>query len=544
MVDYGIYQGLPELRERNYTHPAGVDWSEIDAILLTHAHLDHSGLIPRAVKLGYRGPVYAHSATVDISEIMFKDSAEIQERDAEWLSRKRKRAGRKRVEPLYTKRDASRAMRQFRPVEYGKPFEVVPGVTAEFHDAGHILGSASIAVDCVEGDLKRRIVFSGDIGHHQAPILREPHPFERADAVLIETTYGNRTHESPATRREAIRKIVRKAISQDGKVVIPAFAVGRTQEVLYILGDLINDGEIPSIPIYLDSPMAIRATAVHEKHQNCFDRETMERIRAGDNPFYPPTLHLTRTVPQSRAINRVRGPAVIIAGSGMCEGGRIAHHLKHTLYNPLNQLVFVGWQAAGTLGRLILQGGKKVRLFGEEIAVKAEVKAIGAFSAHADRDGLVNWLGFLREPPEVAFMVHGEKRATEDFAETVREKLGYVAYVPRLGQRVDLARLDELIVGPREFVPRPTPKAEDIYEIAARVATLGEEFGSMVEGYVAELGHRVQGAMMRGEEPHWRTEDVSEVLRHLAEVVDGDMDRLQALMGSVKSAESDGDASQ
>ncbi len=533
MIDCGLYQGLPQLKERNYTHPA-VKWTEVDAILLTHAHIDHCGLIPRAVRLGFTGPIYSHAATVDLAEIMLRDSAEIHEQDAKWLNRKRMRAGKNPIEPLFNHRDAENALSQFVSVKYGERFDVVPGIAAEYRDAGHILGSASIAVDAEESGLKRRIVFSGDIGHHQAPILREPAGFENADAVLIETTYGNRLHETSSDRYSMLQKIIRDTCSHRGNVVIPAFTVGRTQELLYILGEMMEADNIPRIPIFLDSPMAIAATGVHQKHPECFDRETMDRINAGDNPFKPEMLVMCRTVDDSKDINRHKDSAVIIAGGGMCEGGRIVHHLKHNLYGPENHLVIVGYQAEGTLGRVILNGRKRVRLFGEEIAVNAKVTAIGAFSAHADRDGLIDWLRNFTDPPEVVFMVHGEAKASEDFANTVREKLGYVAYLPRLGQHVDLAELDDIALAKRRFISEKTPSAGDVREIVARVSVLGGEFQATIEKYIGELGRRIKKAEKDDRYPHWKTRDVAEILTHLTEIVGGDIDRLEGLVESSK----------
>jgi metallo-beta-lactamase family protein len=491
LVDCGLYQGLPELEERNYTHP-GVNWPKIEAILLTHAHIDHSGLLPRAVRMGFRGEIYAHPATVDLAQIILLDAADLQKHDAEWLSRKRKRAGKSAVEPLYNKNDVVRMLRRFHRVEYEDTVKVLPGVVAEFRDAGHILGSASIAVDCEENGLKRRIVFSGDVGHHQAPILREPLGFEQADAVVIESTYGDRLHDAPVKRVQALRDIIREAGRSNSKVIIPSFAVGRTQELLYILSDLLNHDEIPHIPVYLDSPMAIEATEVHERHPECFDKETLARIRAGENPFHPQVLHFSNTVAQSRAINRRSGAMVIIAGGGMCEGGRIVHHLKHNLYNPNNFLVFVGYQAVGTLGRIIQNGERRVRILGEEIKVNAKIATIDAFSAHADRDGLLDWLRFLRKPPGVVFVVHGEDKSATAFGESVRQELGFTSYLPRLAQQIDLAALEDVAVGRRIFASLPLPASDHLRQIAARMSARGKEFKPMVNDYVQRLTQRME----------------------------------------------------
>lgn len=531
MVDCGLFQGPPELEEKNYMHPP-VDWSEIDAILLTHAHIDHCGLIPKGARNGFRGPVYTHSATVDLAEIMLRDSAEIHEQDAKWLSRKRKRAGKPPVEPLFNTDDALEALKLFQPVKYNERFEVVPGVHAEFRDAGHILGSAGIAVDCEESGLKRRIVFSGDIGNHQAPILREPVGFSEADAVLIETTYGNRIHESPADRWEKLKSIVRDAYANRAKVVIPSFAVGRTQELLYILGEMMHRDEIPGITIFLDSPMAIAATEVHEDHPEVFDKATLERIRKGDNPFHPVSLTFSRTVEDSRKINYHDGAAVIIAGGGMCEGGRIVHHLKHNIYQDRNYLVFVGYQAEGTLGRVILGGKKKLRLLGEEVMVNAQILTIDSFSAHADQDGLIDWLGNFENSPQAVFLVHGEKKAGEEFGEVVRKKTGFMAYQPRINQQVDLGRLEDVAVEKRHFIERRPPSAEDISEIVAKVTMQGDEFRESIESYLEVLGDRIRKSEEEGLEPHWRTEDVHEILEHLSKLIGRDLDEMKELMGT------------
>ena len=529
MVDCGLYQGPPEMEEKNYMHPP-VDWTEVDAILLTHAHIDHCGLIPKGVKHGFRGPIYTHSATIDLAEIMLRDSAEIHAQDASWLNRKRRRAGKPPVEPLFNMEDALEALKLFSPVKYGDRFEVVPGINAEFRDVGHILGSACIAVDCEESGLQRRIVFSGDVGNHQAPILREPDGFSEADAVLVETTYGNRVHESPEDRWEILKGIVQDAYANRAKVVIPSFAVGRTQELLYILGEMMHRDEIPAISIFLDSPMAIAATEVHEDHPEVFDKETLERIRKGDNPFHPVSLTFSRTVQESRKINYHDGAAIIIAGGGMCEGGRIVHHLKHNVYQAQNYLVFVGYQAEGTLGRVILNGKKKLRLLGEEVMVNAQIVRIDSFSAHADQNGLIDWLEKFEKPPQAVFLVHGEEKAGQDFGEVVREKLGFMAYQPRINQQVDLGRLEDVAVDKRRFIDRRHPSAEDVGEIVAKVTMQGEEFRESIESYLAILGERIRKSKEEGLEPHWRTEDVSDILEHLSKLIGSDVDQMKEVM--------------
>lgn len=528
MIDCGMYQGVPEIEEKNYQKPL-VDWSEVDAILLTHAHIDHCGLIPRAVKNGFRGRIYAHPATIDLVRIMFADAAYIQEKDIDWLNRKRLRAGKAPVEPLYTRKDADRAFQFFSVIEYEDPVEVLPGIVAEYRDAGHILGAASIALDCTEGELKRRIVFSGDVGHYPAPILKDPVGFEHADAVLIETTYGNKLHDSVDKRKSRLKEIIDRAFQDKSKIIIPSFAVGRTQELLYLLGEMIKGREIPAIPIYLDSPMAIAATDVHEHHPECFDRETLARILKHDNPFKPSTLETTLRMSQSRALNSKNGPFIIIAGSGMCTGGRIQHHLKHNLFDSRNHLIFVGYQGDGTLGRVILNGARKVKILGEEIAVNAKIHIINAFSAHADRDGLTDWLRFLEKPPSVVFLVHGETSAVQSFGSHVEKVLRYKTYVPKLGQRIDLSQIRRVEEIKPEYVSPVLPTVKDVMEMVARVELRGEEFRKEIDRYITELGRRIQESHMKGQVPYWRTEDVRNVLEHLSGVIGTELKKLGSL---------------
>jgi metallo-beta-lactamase family protein len=528
MVDCGMYQGKPELMERNYVRPP-VDWSEVDAILLTHAHIDHCGLIPRAVKLGFSGPVFATPATADITNIMLADSAEIQIGDAEWLSRKRVRAGKAPVEPLYDEKDAEAALRRFKLIEYEDEREIYPGIIAEYRDAGHILGSASIRLSCSDSDGNRKIVFSGDVGHWPAPILKDPVGFEHADIVLCESTYGNRLHDDVSKRKSRMTEIVKEAYKHKAKVVIPSFAVGRTQEVLYILGELMTANSIPRIPIYLDSPMAAEATSVHERHPDCYDKETVERILKHDNPFKPDSLHISKSVKDSIRINRRKGPMIIIAGGGMCEGGRIQHHLKHSLWDQKNHIVFVGYQASGTTGRAILNGAKKVRLFGEEIAVKANLHTIGAFSAHADRDGLIDWLENFQNPPGAVFLVHGEPDAAKSFKAHIEKTIGYNTIIPELDQVVKISKSGKALVTTSEKTSDRTPGASDVKEIIARVESRGDEFRSEVEAYATDLGRRIQDSMMSGREPHWKVDEAKEILSHISEVLNIELEKLSSL---------------
>ncbi len=438
LVDCGLIQGAPVDEARNRAR-FDFDPRAIDAVILTHAHLDHSGRLPLLVKAGYRGPVHTHRATRDLCQIMLKDAAMLNERDAEHENRRRLRQGKRLIEPLYTRPDAERAMRQFEVHDYDVERQLLPGVRLRLRDAGHILGSAIVELWLEENGLRRKLVFSGDLGHAGAPILRNPQPVPEADLVVLESTYGDREHRSWDETLAELGGVFRAAQQSQGNILIPAFAIGRSQELLYFLKHHRRDWGIEQWTVFLDSPMAIEATAVYGKHWKLFDAEASRRRKKDGDPFTMPNLHFSRTAAQSMAINRVRGGAIVITGSGMCDGGRIRHHFKHNLWREQCHVIFAGFQARGTLGRQIVDGAQTIRLWGESIRVAAHIHTVGGLSAHAGQSGLCEWYRQFKRRPAVA-LVHGEPEPMAALASRLRP-LATSVMQPKSGERLDLARL-------------------------------------------------------------------------------------------------------
>ncbi len=437
LVDCGLYQGRRELEEEN-AGPFGFDPADIDYLLLTHAHLDHCGRVPLLVRRGFRGEIVTTAATRELARLVMLDAANLQEEEAEYKRRKAARhGGRVRgIEPLYTTLDALDALDLFgRKARYGKPLQVAPGIRATFVDAGHILGSACILLELEEDGAQRRVLFSGDLGNRGRPILRDPAPPPRADVVVMETTYGNRLHKPLGPSVEELYEAINDTFRRGGNVVIPTFALERSQEILFHLREGMEAGRIPrTTQVFLDSPMAISATEIFRRHPECYDAETLDLFREGRDPFRVPSLHFTRQTADSIAINRIDGGAVIMAGSGMCTGGRVRHHLKHNLWRRDSSVVFVGYAAEGTLARLIVDGAEKVRIFGEQIPVRARVYTIGGFSAHADQAELLAWHARTGTPSRT-FLVHGEDEIMRGFGRLIRDSR---VDLPRLHQQFDL----------------------------------------------------------------------------------------------------------
>jgi metallo-beta-lactamase family protein len=431
LLDCGLFQGRrEEAQEKNLRLPLPV--SEIDAVVLSHAHIDHAGRLPFLVARGYDGPIYATAATRDLCALMLRDSAHIQEKDAEYLAKR----GREHADPLYTLRDAVRVQELMLGVPYHRAIDVVPGVRATFLEAGHILGSASVVLDVAEGGASRRLVFSGDVGRSGLAIIRDPEPPAGADAVIMESTYGDRDHESVDGARAQLARVVRETAARGGRVLVPAFAVGRTQELIYDLHVLRRAGEIPDVPIVVDSPLAIDATGVFELHPEVFDRaEPLVRdVRA---PFRFDGVRYTRDVQDSKALNAERGPMVVIAASGMAESGRILHHLKNGASDPRNTVLIVGFQAEHTLGRRIVERRQMLRILGDDVPLRATVAILNGYSAHADRAELARWLDAVRAAsPRLGpvFLVHGEPPAQDALAERLRAG-GYAVEAPAPGER-------------------------------------------------------------------------------------------------------------
>ena len=416
LLECGLFQGKrKQAFEINRQFP--FDPAEIDVLVLSHAHIDHSGNLPNLVKSGFRGDVLCTFATRDLCAIMLRDSAHIQQQDAEYVNKRRARGGEPPVEPLYDLEDAVEALKYFMAIGYDRPYRITPEITLTFLDAGHILGSAIVVLDVRENGRERRLVFSGDLGRPDLPILRDPTRVEGADILLIESTYGTRLHESVPAAESELKRIVLDTYFQGGKVIIPAFAVGRTQEIVYHLNRLKERQAIPAdLPVFVDSPLAIDATSIFRLHPECYDEEISDFMIESGDPFGFRDLQYTRSVEASKAINFMRDPAVIISASGMCEAGRIQHHLKNNIQDERNTVLIVGWQAPDTLGRRIVERQPVVKIFGEEYRLNARVEVINGFSAHADRDELLAWTGAMRQKPEYTFVIHGEEKVSEAFA--------------------------------------------------------------------------------------------------------------------------------
>jgi metallo-beta-lactamase family protein len=449
LVDCGLFQGGKLMEQRNWLD-WGFDPKQINTLFLTHAHIDHCGKIPKLVKDGFHGRIITSHPTAELMSIMLMDSAHIQEMDAEWQSRRNKRQAHTPVSPLYTMEDAEASLKYLQPAERDKILEVEPGIKARLRNAGHILGSSILEL-WIEEQPPIKVVFSGDIGKKNQLIVQDPKEIFDADYLFLESTYGNRLHRSFEASKEELLEAIRYAVSHGEKVLIPAFAVERTQEILYVLGEFDRTGQLPSIPIILDSPLAIKATQVFRKNKKYYDKEALAIVEQGYDPFDLPTLKFTETTEQSMAINNIKGSAIIIAGNGMCTAGRIKHHLKHNLWRPGASLVIVGFQAQGSIGRRIVDGARQVKIFGENVSVKARVFTIGGFSAHADQNDLTEWVSHFESRPAV-FLVHGEPTASEALAKKIRDLFGLEVRIPKWKER--------LVLKPREVIVEEPAEAE------------------------------------------------------------------------------------
>ena len=455
LVDCGMYQGSAEQEYENEA-PFAFNVNEIDFMLLTHAHIDHSGRIPKLYNEGYRNPIYAHKATCDLCSIMLPDSGHIQEMEVEWRNRKRKRKGEKPLPPLYTAEDAARSLEIFEPVKYDEIIEITPEIHVRFNGAGHMLGSSIIELWVKEGEKETKVVFTGDLGNNDIPLLDPPTMIDSADFLVMESTYGSRLHMRNDDKAELFLKIVAETIDNGGNVVIPSFAVGRTQEILYEINKIKetkNDEEflkryktLMQTPVYVDSPLAISATEVFKENMDLFDEEAKQAISRGDNPLEFPGLQFTMTADESKVLNENKIPSIIISASGMCEVGRIKHHLKHNLWDPKNTILFVGYQAPGTLGYNIVNGAKKVKIFGEEIAVNARIEYIEGYSGHADQEGLMNFIySFRNQKPKHIFLVHGEEESQEVLKQKIESEANLPVTIPDYGEVYDLEDVPTMV---------------------------------------------------------------------------------------------------
>ena len=467
LVDCGMEQG-PDLYE-NCTLPFAP--SQIDYVLLTHAHIDHSGKIPALTAGGFRGKIYATSATVKLCSIMLLDSAHIQESEAKWKNKKAKRAGSAQYTPLYTTQDAEKALKQFVPCSYNAPFELCKGITVSFSDAGHLLGSSSISITIEEGGHTETIVFSGDLGNVDRPLIRNPQPPKEADYVIIESTYGNRLHGERPDYIGQLTRILQTTFDRGGNVIIPSFAIGRTQELLYLFR-IIKEQKLihghDNFPVYVDSPLAVEATEIYGSNlTEYFDAETLSLLEQGINPIKLPGLTLSITSDDSMQINLDHTPKVILSASGMCEAGRIRHHLKHNLWRKESTVLFVGYQAAGTLGQIIISDAKEVKLFGETIQVNAQIEQLDGISGHADRDLLLHWLEQFEKKPRTVFVNHGQDNVCDEFAQTIQDQLGLHAIAPYNGAEYDLLSGATLIQGNTKRIEKTTKPYTDQHDSSA-----------------------------------------------------------------------------
>jgi metallo-beta-lactamase family protein len=474
-IDCGMHQGNAEIEKRNWDtdvyHPEGIEF-----FLITHAHIDHSGLLPRMVQKGFKGAIFATPPTIDLLKIMLLDSAHIQEMEAQWRSKKQLRHGGKQTRPLYTQKDAEASSGLFKPISYNTPFEPIDGIKITLKDAGHILGAALIEIQYKENGTASKLVFSGDIGRPAQLMMEDPSVVVEADFLFLESTYGNRNHKNEADSLDELAEAIDYSYSRGEKVIIPAFAVERTQEMIYSLHLLHRAGRLPQdMPVYVDSPLAIQATEIFNRYQAYFDKDAKILLQQGDDPLKLPQLRFTPTTQESIAINAASGPAIVISASGMADAGRIKHHLRHNLWREGASVIFVGFQAQGTLGRKIIDGIQRVRLFNEDIAVKAKIFTINGFSAHAGQSQILDWLGHFRRDGMQVFLVHGEYSAQQALASLITERFGFKVIIPDYLEETILKAGQKL--QRVEYPDLATPKIDWNYlldDVQARLAQLRE----------------------------------------------------------------------
>jgi len=441
LIDCGLYQER-KYQERNW-QPFPFDPQSLDAVFLTHAHLDHCGLLPKLVREGYQGKIYCTQATAEIAEIILLDAAKLQEEDAVYKQERHRKDGRRGPYPemsLYTVADAEAVAPHFSAVEYLRCVGINSNIEGCHYEAGHVLGSAVIGMNVRQDGKNHRIVFSGDVGEPDRPIVNDPTLFDEAEYLVIEATYGDRTHEEHKNTdiQKQLRDCINRTVSAGGNIIVPSFALERSQEMLYHLNELLLRKEIPPVPVFLDSPMAIRITEVFKRHAELFDKEMMQRLRQGNSFFSFENLRIVQSVEESKAINSIKGSSIIIAGSGMVTGGRVKHHIVNNIRRPESTILFIGYQAEATPGRILLDGAREIRLLGQMHPVRAHIEKIDGFSAHADRDGLLAWLSDIRVPPRCVFVTHGEEKAATSFARILQERTGWTVKVPQYKDTVEL----------------------------------------------------------------------------------------------------------
>ena len=512
LVDFGMEQG----KDMFVNQDIPVKPSDIECVVLTHAHIDHSGKLPLLYKNGFRGQIYATEATCSLCNIMLRDSAHIQEFESEWKNRKGKRSGSSPVEPMYTVEDAENTIQQFVPFPYNSRTQILEGVDLEFTDAGHLLGSACVSLWLKEGGVEKKIVFSGDLGNVSKPILKDPQPVEEADYVVIESTYGDRLHEKAPKDEDFAAQLagyIQRTLDRGGNVVIPSFAVGRTQELLYFIRQIKEEGLVKGhdgFKVFVDSPLANEATSIFVQTDHSYFDDTMREILdSGKNPIFFPGLEVSVTADESRQINFDTEPKVILSASGMCEAGRIRHHLKHNLWRKESLILFAGYQAEGTLGRTLFDGAETVKLFGEDIQVNAEIGYLANISGHADKNGLLDWIRHFTKKPEIVFVNHGEDAVTESFARCLKEENGFPETVaPYSGTAYDLATGECLVLAEGIPVPEretsPQKKVSEIYgglqDMEKRLRNLVASFDGRPNKEVKRLTREISELLARWEE--------------------------------------------
>ena len=523
IVDCGMYQGSSELELENH-RPFEFDPQEIDFMLLTHAHIDHSGRIPKLYNEGFRNPIYAHKATCDLCSIMLPDSGHIQEMESEWKNKKRQRKGEKEIPPLYTAEDALKSLEIFVPVKYDEIIEVDENIYVRFNDAGHMLGSSIIEIWAKEDGKGTKAVFTGDLGNNDIPLLASPTMIESCDYLVMESTYGSRLHMRNDEKAEMFLDIISETIDKGGTVVIPSFAVGRTQEILYELNKIKENRDdeefrrkyktLMKVPVYVDSPLAISATTIFRQNTDLFEDEIKEEMERGDNPLEFPGLQFTQTADESKALNESQEPAIIISASGMCEVGRIKHHLKHNIWNPNSTILFVGYQAQGTLGYSIVNGAKKVTIFGEEMSVNARVEYIEGYSGHADQEWLMNFIYSFITKPKHIFLVHGEEESQEVLRDKIMDETGIGVSIPQFGETYELN--DEIKVVNKIKIRK---KAENTLkqEILNRLNKLQEEMHDM-QTYIKQ---DVQDITLKDEDMFRINEKIKELEKQILNIIEG-----------------------
>ena len=521
LVDCGMYQGKLELELKN-DEPFEFDPTQIDFMILTHAHIDHSGRIPKLYNEGFKNPVYAHKATCDLCSIMLPDSGHIQEMEVQWRNKRRKRKGLPELPPLYTAEDAVRCLEIFYPVKYDEIIEITENIQVRFNDAGHMLGSSIVEIWTKEDGKTTKTVFTGDLGNDDIPLLQSPTMIEDADYLIMESTYGSRLHVRDQNKAEEFLDIVSETLQKQGTVVIPSFAVGRTQEILYEINrlkDKKDDEEfeqkyktLMQAPVYVDSPLAISATEVFKENMELFDEETQEIIKRGDNPLEFPGLKFTLTADESKALNEDPTPSIIISASGMCEVGRIKHHLKHNLWNPNSTILFVGYQAPGTLGYNIVNEAKKVKIFGEEIAVNARIEYIEGYSGHADQEWLMNFIySFIKKPKHI-FLVHGEEEAQEVLQNKILEETQINITIPEFSETYEIT--DEIKLTNKIEVSKPRGLR---IEIIQRLEKLKDEIADM-DQYVRK---DVKDTTLKDEDMFRINEKIKDLEKQIVNIIEG-----------------------